>query len=641
MAAPRVLTRRLANALSVPVKIVESTIERVRQLVVDTKARIGEDRPRVVGSTESPEWLTSPLDVGFLRINWEHYQVLMGDAAGKSVRLSPEEPFDAVEFTCLGTSKVERISVTVEFEPAEGEPVERTTYFATCNGDTHDSVPFSVSGPVSESATVSVTADYFSSGGRVQWALSRLRDFKPPRELWITPPIPRPVSTEKPSVFYITVDAMRYGYLNAFESIVEYFGADAFVPSEPRTQGFWTRVAIASLFTGLHPGDHGHAGEPGSPVKPINPAIKTIGGLLFDEAYKCSAIHSKMGLLPEYNFADGFYRYKMLGDPSGSSPSLLERNWNSRTVIDQVIEWIDRDTKSTDSNHLFYYLHLDEVHYPYAPPMPGDQPTDVQVLREYHDRYPLVPDYVETVRADPPDVDPELLQLLHKYCRESADHIAKQIHRLMEYLRNRDLLDDSLIVIAGDHGEEFLERGFLGHNTLYDANLRPGMVIKFPSGTEVSGREEVDLIDMYPTIAKLVTGAVPSDCQGVALGAASDDDSPRFAERLTSGPYSISVERGDTKAIFTYPGNYPELPTAQQVADGPMLEEYYRLSYVRDGDYSDIREEISEDRRQELRQAAEEFALRETLSGQSEEEVLEHRETSSVREHLRDMGYLE
>lgn len=245
------------------------------------------------------------------------------------------------------------------------------------------------------------------------------------------------------------------------------------------------------------------------------------------------------------------------------------------------------------------------------------------------------------MKADLPEIDDELRAKLWGYCLESAEHIQSQLLRLIDHLRRRGLYDEALIVIAGDLGEEFLGRGFLGHNTLYDANIRPEMIIKPPSGREITVRDEVDLIDTYPMISRLVTGEVPPQCPGTSLQAARDGYEARLTERLTSRWYSVAVEQGEIKENFTYEWNYPGMPTEQQVSEGPLLEEYYLLSRVRAGDYYDRRENIPEYKRQEFKCLAEELALRQTLSSQTGEIIVRHRETTDVREHFRDMGYPE
>jgi arylsulfatase A-like enzyme len=107
------------------------------------------------------------------------------------------------------------------------------------------------------------------------------------------------------------------------------------------------------------------------------------------------------------------------------------------------------------------------------------------------------------------ELDEEMRTQLTGYYRESVTYVAKQLQRLITHLQQRRLYEESLIVISGDHGEESLEQGFYGHRTIYDANIWPGMIVKPPADSEIVQRDEVDLIDICPTVAKAVTGDVP------------------------------------------------------------------------------------------------------------------------------------
>ena len=74
---------------------------------------------------------------------------------------------------------------------------------------------------------------------------------------------------------------------------------------------------------------------------------------------------------------------------------------------------------------------------------------------------------------------------------------------MLEALRAAGLYDDALVVVTSDHGEAFMEHGWIGHNTtLYSEMLRVPLLLKLPrdyrSGLTI--KEPVSLIDLAPTI---------------------------------------------------------------------------------------------------------------------------------------------
>jgi arylsulfatase A-like enzyme len=119
------------------------------------------------------------------------------------------------------------------------------------------------------------------------------------------------------------------------------------------------------------------------------------------------------------------------------------------------------------------------------------------------------------------------------------------------------LLDNTLLVITSDHGEEFFEHGRFGHRwNLYETTLRiplvmwaPGLV---PSGTVV--RTPVRIIDVMPTILELA-GLPPSpEGMGRRLGAAmAGDDSdlaPAMFAELTGGSLHLESLRGGREKLI-------------------------------------------------------------------------------------------
>ena len=61
--------------------------------------------------------------------------------------------------------------------------------------------------------------------------------------------------------------------------------------------------------------------------------------------------------------------------------------------------------------------------------------------------------------APPVGLNPAQLQAVH--------HLDGQFARVIDHLRQRNLLDSTIVILVGDHGEEFMEHGFWGHNSTF------------------------------------------------------------------------------------------------------------------------------------------------------------------------------
>src|SRR5262249_34350660 len=98
-----------------------------------------------------------------------------------------------------------------------------------------------------------------------------------------------------------------------------------------------------------------------------------------------------------------------------------------------------------------------------------------------------------------------------RYVDEYLGHVIDVVDRL-------GVLDQTLLVVTSDHGEEFFEHGRKGHrNALYDESIRIPLLMRYPgkipAGTVID--RQVRLLDVAPTILALA-GVAPPPEFGVA-----------------------------------------------------------------------------------------------------------------------------
>ncbi len=159
------------------------------------------------------------------------------------------------------------------------------------------------------------------------------------------------------------------------------------------------------------------------------------------------------------------------------------------------------------------------------------------------------------VEFEPQDA-PGIRALYDGELRVFDDMVGRWIARLEEL----DKLDDTLIVIISDHGEELLERGHVGHTscnlkgTLYDECLKVPLIMRYPhklpAGKVIS--HQVSQIDMMPTIFDIVglDLAVPHDGAStlpLILGQADEFRPEVYAETMPAGWQAVA---GDERRIF-------------------------------------------------------------------------------------------
>lgn len=547
---------------------------------------------------QSPFVSFSIQSYGSGRIN--HFVTASGDS--QTLNLTPDEEFRTLDLTVLDTKHTDHLRVEATFTTKSGDEIVQNRELTAGDFFSARFVPirFTIDEPAHR---VSVELHSQTSTPDMRERLFRLyhrSDWKESSEPCLSVPTPR--AADGTPILLISVDTFRYDYLHTFDEVINELGENIVIPNEPRTQGYCTQPSHGSLFTGVHPTRHGNFAK-----KPtdnglsggIDDDLTTITELLNRNQYKCSGCGSEEKIGPTNGFGDGMDRFRHY------PISWDDRVYDGADIANAVTEWIRTDA-SAPSNRLFYFLHFFDPHYPYIPPQPEqiDNGLNYQLADQVRERAPQTA-YLDVVNNDSVDLETEQIEILKQNYEASLEYTASQIRRVIKQLKISGLFEESLVIITGDHGEEFFERKFWGHSSLYDANIRPGMIIKLPNSSEINVRDQVDLIDIFPTIAQLVEGKTPEACQGIPLQ--EDRSGPRITERHGSEHYNVAVESGGAKGIFTYEYQFPGCPTQRQLDSGPTQEEFYRLSAVRTGDYDDSGQSISERERTQLRSLAKAF----------------------------------
>lgn len=405
----------------------------------------------------------------------------------ESLQFDPPFRFNSIEFDVGNVSEQAGVRVHVTFDLGDDTTAEETVSFH--NGSFHDreTVSFAVDVPkTAEAASLSLHTEDSTSGIDVEadgW--TKLNGDRP----LLGEPRAASVDGSAGPIFLISIDTFRYDYLDALDPLLDELGSDAVVPEEPRTQGISTWPSHASIFTGAHPSVHGlYSGNFGPK---IDESLPTLAAFLREQGYVTSGIVSSSNLASEFGYGRGFDRYRV------EDISWESRRFDASTVIKSVREWVRTDT-CADRENGFYFLHLFDAHYPYIPTQPrAGAKIDYDALDSI---IGLVSNrkYLQLLRDDPLNPDPSVLDLIKTYYRQSLEYVADELATFVHELKRHDVFEESLIIVTGDHGEDFYERNFMFHNSLYDTNIRPGMIVKPPADASFDVPDRVDTIDFFP-----------------------------------------------------------------------------------------------------------------------------------------------
>jgi arylsulfatase A-like enzyme len=221
-----------------------------------------------------------------------------------------------------------------------------------------------------------------------------------------------------------------------------------------------------------------------------------------------------------------------LGAPMASS-------WGTEDgiLIDGLIKWIDKDR----SKPFFAVAWTDQTHDPYTLSA-GTVPIDF------------------LKGANPP-----YARRFNRYLNavHQADH---HLGRLFQALRERNLADDTLVVITGDHGEAFGDpHEVIGHGGgLFEENLRVPLMIwnprLFPTGQRI---EQVGgHIDLCPTLAQILGIEPPQNWQGTSLFSPDHPGRAYFLADLSGYIFGLTDSR--YKYMYHFTEGYQRLYDLQQ-----------------------------------------------------------------------------
>jgi len=89
----------------------------------------------------------------------------------------------------------------------------------------------------------------------------------------------------------------------------------------------------------------------------------------------------------------------------------------------------------------------------------------------------------------------------------AATEADRTIAGLIEALRDRDRLEETLVVVLADHGESLGEHGiYFEHHGLYEPTVRIPLIVRPPAETVARSAELVSIVDVAPTVLEYLDG---------------------------------------------------------------------------------------------------------------------------------------
>ncbi|WP_027589785.1 sulfatase-like hydrolase/transferase [Pseudomonas sp. RL] len=127
----------------------------------------------------------------------------------------------------------------------------------------------------------------------------------------------------------------------------------------------------------------------------------------------------------------------------------------------------------------------------------------------------IEPDYLADFSYASMDLERDIGGI-HKRYLNAVHHLDGQIARVVDHLKARGLMENTLIVITGDHGEEFMENGRWGHNSTFsDEQIRVPLVLWVPGRERHEETLRTSHMDLLPTLLPLLGVQNPAHQYGI------------------------------------------------------------------------------------------------------------------------------
>jgi arylsulfatase A-like enzyme len=345
---------------------------------------------------------------------------------------------------------------------------------------------------------------------------------------------PTPVAPKGPSFDYaaraselnvivVSMDALRFDHTGlgggTFTPNLDAFQKEAVAFSKATAAAPWTVPSHMAIFTGRWPSHHGvvnklapdPAGGKEMVIDRLKDSIPTFPEELTKKGWEAVAFTGGAGISGKFGFDRGFTSYlddKVFAGMDYSGPPAMA--------------WLSANA----DHHFLMFFHGYDVHGQHpmtktvadlAPEYTG--PIDGSIEQQGKLREAGLAVIVNPGDAAKGDISPEDTAILLKVYQQKVREADERLGLFLTRVRELGLMDKSIVVVLADHGDEFMEHGYLDHGaTICEHQVHVPMMVRFPGGEGARVVETpVRTIDMFPTVFDALGVDSPAEVDGKSL----------------------------------------------------------------------------------------------------------------------------
>ncbi len=315
------------------------------------------------------------------------------------------------------------------------------------------------------------------------------------------------------NVLWIVVDCLRRDRLSCYGARrrpaphLDRFARDCVVLDQMVSPHIPTQPAHTTFFSGRDVFDHQIVAQGG--LQELDPGVPLLPSLLRDAGWFTGAVDNiGRWIQPAFERYDPYPRW----NHDGSLPWRNGEEVTARglTLLREAVQ---------DPRPFFLFLHYWDPHTPYLPPPPfdrmyyaGDERSPGATSMDPVWNSPWFANYFREWLDGVRDIEYVKAQYDASIAYGDAC-MARVFHALAQW----NLLDDTLIIVQADHGEELDDHGcWFDHHGLYDTNVLVPALLRLPGAQHAGARiaPMTSVLDLAPTVLQAL--GLPDRAIGLA-----------------------------------------------------------------------------------------------------------------------------
>ena len=281
---------------------------------------------------------------------------------------------------------------------------------------------------------------------------------------------------------------------------------NAFAPSP------WTVPSHASIFTGHYSHRHNAVHEHFR----LSNSFQTMAEILKSLGYITGGFTCNAWLRPKSGMEQGFDTYKEVY----KEQTKPKTDQGAAKATEMVVNWLNQ--LADDGKPFFLFVNYMEAHMPYKPPAKILYRLDSMKAgpgMRFFSNFPIK--LAGLYNIGRLKLTPDELTRVQTLYRAEIAYVDEKIGTLISCLRTHGPLDNTILIITSDHGENLGEHNLMGHEfSLFDTVLHIPLIVRFPSALPPGESVEapVSLVDILPTILEILGDhARLAELKGVSL----------------------------------------------------------------------------------------------------------------------------